>query len=72
MVSVTQNTAPKSGAWFGRILDRIVDVLDDVTMAQGRVREIERLQSLSDAELAKRGIARDQIVHHVFRDTIGL
>ena len=38
--------------------------------ARGRVNEIEHLQSLSDAELAKRGIKRNQIVQHVFRDTI--
>ena len=33
-----------------------------------RLDEIRRLSALSDAELAARGIERDRIVHHVFRD----
>lgn len=33
-----------------------------------RVRQMEHLQSLSDAALAKRGLRREDIVRHVFRD----
>jgi hypothetical protein len=33
-----------------------------------RLDEIQRLQALTDAELARLGIQRDRIVHHVFRD----
>ncbi|WP_421702887.1 hypothetical protein [Aliiroseovarius sp.] len=33
-----------------------------------RVQLVERLNAKSDAELAKIGIERDEIVHHVFRD----
>ena len=33
-----------------------------------RVQEAKRLNSLSDAELAKRGIRRSDIAHHVFKD----
>jgi uncharacterized protein YjiS (DUF1127 family) len=36
--------------------------------AQGRYDEVLRLQSLSDAELAERGIEREDIVRHVFKD----
>ncbi len=36
--------------------------------AEARLRQVQALQALSDEELAKRGIARDRIVHHVFRD----
>lgn len=35
---------------------------------QTRLNRISRLQALSDSELAKLGIERDRIVHHVFRD----
>lgn len=35
---------------------------------RGRFDEIARLQAMSDEELAARGIQRDMIVHHVFRD----
>lgn len=34
----------------------------------GRVRRLERLQEKSDAELAKMGLKREDIVRHVFRD----
>ncbi|MBE1283290.1 MAG: hypothetical protein GJ676_08245 [Rhodobacteraceae bacterium] len=40
--------------------------------ARSRVRQIEFLQSLSDEELEKRGLKRDQIVHRVFADSIWL
>ena len=33
-----------------------------------RVRMVERYQNMSDEELAKRGIKRDDIVRHVFGD----
>lgn len=33
-----------------------------------RMLEMRKLEALSDDELAKRGIARDRIAHHVFRD----
>lgn len=36
----------------------------------GRTAEIERLQRMSDADLAARGITRDRIVHHVYRDML--
>ncbi|GAB4258762.1 MAG: hypothetical protein Kow0013_00870 [Pararhodobacter sp.] len=40
--------------------------------ARSRRDQIERLTAMSDAELAKLGIRRDQIVHHVFRDRFHL
>lgn len=36
--------------------------------ARSRTDEIERLEALSDAELAAHGLTRDRIVMHVFRD----
>ena len=33
-----------------------------------RIREVERLQALSDDALAARGIKREDIARHVFRD----
>lgn len=35
---------------------------------RSRIDQIERLEALSDAELAERGLTRDQIIAHVFRD----
>ena len=37
---------------------------------QPRLKEIERLYALNDAELAEMGIARDDIPRHVFRDLL--
>lgn len=36
--------------------------------SETRMREIARLNTLSDEELAAMGLTRDRIVHHVFRD----
>lgn len=36
--------------------------------AHARTNEINALQDMSDAELARRGIQRDQIIRHVYRD----
>ena len=35
---------------------------------RSRIGEINRLNAMSDAELAAIGVARDRIPHHVFRD----
>lgn len=39
--------------------------------AEARFEEIQTLQALSDAELARRGIARENIVRHVYADMLG-
>ncbi|MEN9061681.1 DUF1127 domain-containing protein [Ponticoccus litoralis] len=59
--------APRTNV-FARIGNRIMNALVMVAEANGRVKQIEHLQSMSDAELARRGIKRDEIVYHVFRD----
>lgn len=43
-----------------------------MTMAEQspRMREIDRLQAMSDADLAALGLTRDRIIQHVFRDRI--
>jgi len=48
-------------AWFVRALEAYA-------RRRGRMDQIEALQSLSDAQLAAKGIRREQIVHYVFRD----
>lgn len=37
-----------------------------------RLRQVDYLSSLSDDELADRGLTRDRIVHHVFKDVMGI
>ena len=38
--------------------------------AEARFDEIQALQALSDAELGRRGIARDNIIRHVYADML--
>lgn len=46
--------------------------MERVAEANSRIDEIRHLQSLSDEDLADRGIERDRIVYHVFADRIGI
>ena len=46
---------------FGRILVKIGE-------ANSRFEQVQRLQRMSDEDLAARGLTRDGIVRHVFRD----
>lgn len=59
--------APRTNI-FAQIGNGIMNALVAMTEANGRVKQIERLQSMSDAELSRRGIKREEIVHYVFRD----
>lgn len=52
----------------GSFLKRAFDFLCFLAEANPRLQQAARLQAMSDAELAKRGIARDEIVRHVFGD----
>jgi hypothetical protein len=45
-------------------------ILRDLANARRSALEAERLTALSDAELARRGLRRDQIVQYVFRNTM--
>lgn len=59
-------------ALIASIGSSIYSTLISVAEAQSRVRQVNHLQSLSDDELKKRGLTRDQIVHRVFADSIWL
>ncbi|MBV1867359.1 MAG: DUF1127 domain-containing protein [Marinosulfonomonas sp.] len=48
------------------------DGLIAVAEANSQVKKIQDLHSLSDEALAAKGIRRDQIVQHVFRDRLYL
>ena len=51
------------GRAFGAFLVRLSE-------SNVRVRELERLSALSDAELARIGVAREDIVRHVYRGAL--
>ncbi|MCH2094001.1 MAG: hypothetical protein MK160_02685 [Rhodobacteraceae bacterium] len=50
-----------------RYLGRMMIVMAE---ANSRQHEVQRLMALSDEQLAKRGLKRDEIVRYVFRSTL--
>lgn len=67
MASTTFFNSSRNG--FGRrVLRALGTGMDRYIQRQSRSAQIRRLQSRSDAELARMGLRRNQIVAHVFRD----
>ncbi|MER5170330.1 hypothetical protein [Thioclava sp. GXIMD2076] len=66
------NTAHKSslGSVIARMFQKAGRALVLATEAKSRQSEIVRLNAMSDAQLAMKGIARDEIVAHVYRDRL--
>lgn len=54
----------KVGSFFGTIGHALVKVGE----ANSRFQEVERLNRMSDEQLAELGVKRDEIPRHVFRD----
>ncbi len=51
-----------------RFLAALGNAVTLISISNDRVRQVEALQSLSDEELAERGLRRDEIARHVFND----
>ncbi|MEL6608638.1 MAG: DUF1127 domain-containing protein [Pseudomonadota bacterium] len=62
--------ATGNGNIFSRWANAFWNGLVALGEAGARTEEIKYWQSLSDEQLAERGLTRDQIVRHVFRDRI--
>jgi hypothetical protein len=58
----------KIGAGIGAGFAAAMRFLCDLSNARQCALEVERLMALSDAELARRGLKRDEIVRYVFRN----
>ncbi|SMX34261.1 DUF1127 domain-containing protein [Actibacterium lipolyticum] len=50
---------------FGRAIVRLAE-------ANPRMRQIEELNNTTDEQLAERGVSRDDVVRHIFRDRLYL
>lgn len=59
-------------AKFEAVVHFLADAFEVYADAVSRKNEVSFLNSLTDAELAERGLTRDRIVHHVFRDKLGM
>lgn len=65
-VSIPHSIPAQVGGFFAAIARAFAAAKN----AEARFDEIRALQALSDAELARRGIARDAIVRHVYADLL--
>lgn len=67
-------TNPRTGFSIAGVLRSVGEAfyngMTALAEARSRSKQIEFLQSLSDEDLKKRGISRDQIVYHVFSDSV--
>ena len=65
------NTAVRGSAFapVARFFQIIGDALVRIAESNGRLRHVRALEAMSDAELAARGLKREDIVRHVFSDT---
>lgn len=68
-MALAETTHVHGGNFFASIGNAIVRSMTAIAEADSRVRRVQQLQAMSDADLAARGIKRDEIVHHVFRST---
>lgn len=74
MATMNTTAAPRGTLFTGiahgvaGFFETVFSGLVKLAETNGRVKQIERLSAMSDAELAARGIERTDIVRHVFRD----
>jgi hypothetical protein len=71
MSSLSTNTQAAGNSVWGLIANAfhsIGEALIKVSPGNARLQLVEALNRLSDAELARRGLRREDIVRHVFSD----
>ena len=54
------------------IFPRVLDVLVTIAETTQQARRLQELTNMSDAQLAERGLRREDITRHVFRDQVSL
>lgn len=69
MADITaHSTNPARRSGIRAVLAAVADFFETAASANSRVRRVQYLQSLTDEELAQRGMKREEIVHRVFSD----
>ena len=71
-ITTTTNPVRASFRRVGALLRGVAETIVDASHAARCANEAERLFRMSDAELARRGLKRDQIIRHAFRSYIHL
>ncbi|SNR34700.1 hypothetical protein [Puniceibacterium sediminis] len=67
-IAATNTPSNSIGHTLTGAFDGIINFLVRIAESNGRMKAVERLNAMSDAELAARGLKREEIVRHVFRD----
>ena len=67
MAHITHEAAPR-GNFIADMFNGFIEGLARIAESNHRLKEIERLSAMSDADLARRGLKREEIARHVFRD----
>lgn len=68
MAYVSQSQPNSILAGIGDFFMSLFNAADLTAAANARVRQMEKLNAKSDAELAKMGLRREDIARYVFRD----
>ncbi|ASP19171.1 hypothetical protein ANTHELSMS3_00451 [Antarctobacter heliothermus] len=69
MADTLTSVAPR-GNIFAGFFRSIFNTLVMIAESDHRMKAVEKLTAMSDAELAERGLKRADIVRHVFRDSL--
>ncbi len=67
MADATYAYHPRPG-FLARLGEKLMRAREHSLNCQGRVEEIARLKAMDDTALAARGLRREDITAHVFRD----
>lgn len=67
MANIHTTIAP-AGNIFAGFFTSIFNALASISESNVRVKEVQRLNDMSDEQLAGHGLKREDIVRHVFRD----
>ncbi|MEP5152789.1 DUF1127 domain-containing protein [Planktotalea sp.] len=67
-MAVLDHSVSIEPSFFARVGSAIATAFENYTLARSRSAEFEYYESLSDSELAAKGLKRDEIALHVFRD----
>lgn len=67
-LTVSQSPLAQVLAFGAKIIRPVVSFAESVSKARAASNEVQHLMNLSDSELAAKGLTRQTIVHHAFRE----
>ncbi|WP_292289404.1 DUF1127 domain-containing protein [Marivita sp.] len=67
-MALAQTYQAERSGFFSSLINGLTRGFTQIAESNWRIREVERLQSMTDEALAARGLKREDIARHVFRD----